>query len=342
MASDFVKTATSERFQGSAAVMNKGKLPQLRIYVEDEEDQTFWRKLFETYTNDYRIIVSTYDCGDQKDTRGKDIILKAVSKHKINLSKTLLVGIDSDYDLLVDSNTYADIVRNNPFIIHTGGWYSMENMKCTPANVAMICYQLSLTEYLDIDFIGLYSEVSRLLSPLFLLSVVTKGKGEDYTIDEFVEDACKLSFEETGHLTDEAKKAIEKKIKSKKQLLEKYAADIATLQKTLASKGYGSETYIYLMNGHAIEESVTTPLIASIIQPIIKLKLANISKLKLDRQARKDLRNKIANILGYNLDNSSQELLLNRIRQMLHDCLNLQGTIAYDNVQQQIAEALKQ
>lgn len=342
MASDFIKTATSDRFQGAVAVMNKGKLPILRIYVEDEEDQAFWRKLFEPYTKSFRIVVTTYDCGDQKDTRGKDIILKAVKNNKITPSKALLIGIDADYDLLVDSSKYADIVRYNPFVIHTGGWYSMENMKCTPANAERISYQLSLSDCLDINFCGLYSEVSCLLSHLFLLSVVTKGAGEDYTIDEFVEDACKLTFDDAGHLTDEANRAIEKKNKSKKHLMDKYAAEIETLRKSLDTQGYKPETYIYLMNGHAIEESVTVPLIASIIHPIINLRLSNISKLKVDKQARQALRNKITNILGFNVDNMSQELIINRIRQMLHDCLNLQGTMAYDNVQQQIAEALKQ
>lgn len=311
------------------------------VYVEDYLDKSFWRYCLEPFTDRYEIVTCFYHNKKNTGTLGKDILLNAVEERKLFPSKNRLVCIDSDYDLLVDTNQYANLVRDNDYIITTGDSYSIENLKCTPENARRISYQLSLSDQLTIDFDSIFADVSTLFADLFLTTIATKNSDSPYSIDQFKDDVALLEFDEYGNITEKSRKNIIKKTEKIDAEFEAYSEQIQYYKDLIQQKEYQPETYYILMQGHAIHENFVSPLIQEIAYPRFHAEFNGVSTLNLSNDGKKDRRQALLNVVG--IDSKDQTYSKNdfylRAKQLLDETLMLLQP-SYDQIQSQLRKVL--
>lgn len=126
-------TISSADYNVLSGVFFEDKSPLL-VLVEDQEDKTFWSKLFSCISDKYeRIDVwplqeasahemrQTDATGNPLTATGKDALMKVDG-----LCKTKVIAIDADLDLLTDYHNYSSRVRTDKHVIHTE-YYSIEN-----------------------------------------------------------------------------------------------------------------------------------------------------------------------------------------------------------------------
>lgn len=121
----------TEAYSKNTDIFFKDQLPEMIVYVEDDEDKPFWGKMF-ACINDKRkvsIIVLKRESqdaitkrkGSSDELNGKDVLMRVP-----NLSDRKVVAVDADYDLLIDYHEYSERIRTDKFVIHTE-YYSIEN-----------------------------------------------------------------------------------------------------------------------------------------------------------------------------------------------------------------------
>ena len=130
MASDIKTYATSRGFINAAKSMRlKSCNPKIYLYVEDDLDKVFWRKVFMPYSLEYDFEISVFKNLSGKDIPGKDYMLKCVENQTLKLNSSVMCCVDADYDLIINvPGKYAALVRNNIYIIHIY-CYFIENLK---------------------------------------------------------------------------------------------------------------------------------------------------------------------------------------------------------------------
>ena len=113
MASDIKSYSTSRGFVNAAKSMRvKSSNPKIYLYVEDDLDKAFWRKVFMPYSDKYDIVISVVKNLSGENICGKDYMLKCVNNHTLQLSSRVMCCVDADYDLVINvSGKYSELVR---------------------------------------------------------------------------------------------------------------------------------------------------------------------------------------------------------------------------------------
>lgn len=116
----------------------------IEIYVESQEDVTFWRKIF-SYKDIRSIDVKPVR--HLKGSNGKGEILRSISDGDLTPGRSLLVAIDSDYDYLkcINSKFY-----NSPYVFQTYA-YSIESYYFYPQHVLEACLNATNTSNIPPD-----------------------------------------------------------------------------------------------------------------------------------------------------------------------------------------------
>lgn len=110
-----------------------GTLPSVQVFVEDDDDRPFWRRMFSCLDTERAVEVTTLKSMARKlaplrDAAGKEI----TSPGKSDLMKLTglgphrLVAVDADYDLELSQHRYHDRLTKDTHVIHTTR-YAIEN-----------------------------------------------------------------------------------------------------------------------------------------------------------------------------------------------------------------------
>lgn len=134
----------------------------VRVFVESEEDISFWKYAFSFFN--IKTKISPFS---QNLKRGKSIVLEQVNK----VGKYLLLCVDSDYDyILQNATTKSSIINNNPYIFQTYT-YSIENYFCYVNAFRQIIAEATQNDDEVIDFVVFFENYSNLIFELFCYSI---------------------------------------------------------------------------------------------------------------------------------------------------------------------------
>ncbi len=140
----------------------------LLVYIENEEDERFWRFILENAKSDIKIKFDAQFKEKDSDNigQGKNELYKFKDVIK-NHNGEALICFDSDFDYI---NNFNDI-NNNPYIIQTYT-YSVENYTCSPYSLNLTKNNLLIKS--DFDFKDFYSKLSKLLDELIIFNILLK------------------------------------------------------------------------------------------------------------------------------------------------------------------------
>jgi len=116
--------------------------PSLLVYVEDDDDKAFWRKVFACVEQKYRTIdvyqlqelatankPENDDEGNVLSAKGKDALMQVP-----NLCSNKVVAVDGDWDVLLPNHKYTERIVKDPYVIATT-YYAIENHILTTAAI---------------------------------------------------------------------------------------------------------------------------------------------------------------------------------------------------------------
>lgn len=164
----FHKILTSEKYIKAYGFNNKGIL-----YIEDYPDLDFWQSIIDKNLNlSYEV-----KCYSKKNTtpltnKTEPLLLGKRNLEKLfpSVNNSLLVGIDADYDYLLEDNTPQSIYLKNKFILHTYG-FSRESILCTRKALAYTLSKIKFSIPSDYNlnkFLNRISIYSYKYLPMFL------------------------------------------------------------------------------------------------------------------------------------------------------------------------------
>lgn len=340
MTRDLRAYATSSAFVCSARYMRRvADKPKVYLYVEDDLDKVFWKKMFESYSDSYDFEFSVYKKQTGESVSGKDYMLKCVKDNTLCLNNSVMCCIDADYDLIVDvPGKYSNIVRNNVYVIHTY-WYSMENLKCFPLRqYSDIAYNISLPDSpINNDFGKCLKEISQELSTLILFTILDKKKNlGKFTVNDlktFVGDITLVNNDLA--IKEEFKTAIHIKEQELQNLIDANKKDFAEIKQTLTRMGYSPDHYYCIIQGHTLLDNIASEMVRAVSEPLrvewFRKKLVGT------KEQKKLIAEHYAHNTGVNCD--SQESLKTRIKSMFRDYYDFEPTDAYSVIQKQINRA---
>ncbi|MBK8561794.1 MAG: DUF4435 domain-containing protein [Saprospiraceae bacterium] len=139
------------------------------VRVEGEEDKPFWEAAFKTAVPQHKIRIFAESNYPTVGSTGKSNVLEFRSF----ADNELLLCVDADYDYLLQSKAFL----STPYIFHTYA-FSIENFFCNPAALWAIYLAAGGKADEAFDFEGFMKEYSRIIHPLFLLSVVSEKEND--------------------------------------------------------------------------------------------------------------------------------------------------------------------
>lgn len=181
------------RYNKASNIDDTGKDPnRIKVYVENEDDVSFWYVLFKKHLPAREIYVTPSTKGNL--TRGKEAVLSL----KDGAGEGFLLCVDSDYYHLVpDSNPDAEAINKSLYIFQTYA-YSIENYRCFAPTLESVCVDASFNTEVDFDFVQFLQEYSECIYDLFLYSVYSWKKKIDMV-------RCKEDFEEYARIEGKPK-----------------------------------------------------------------------------------------------------------------------------------------
>lgn len=135
------------------------------VRVEGLDDKPFWEAAFKAAVPQHKIRIFAESNYPTVGSTGKTNVLA----FKPFADKDLFLCVDADYDYLLQSKAFLSA----PYIFHTYA-FSIENFFCNP--VALQAIYLAAGGNVDtvLDFVGFIKAYSRIIHPLFHLSVVSE------------------------------------------------------------------------------------------------------------------------------------------------------------------------
>jgi len=152
----------SSKFQKSKNSLHPSKVT-VRVYVENTPDSSFWQSIFEPYETQIQVTFKFSPYSGKDATTGKRKLESLISQ----ANSVFLICLDSDYDYLLQSKL-AQIIQDNPFVFQTYA-YAMENLKCYPNGLNILCRRATHNYEDDtIDISLVLAEYSRIIYPLLI------------------------------------------------------------------------------------------------------------------------------------------------------------------------------
>ena len=198
-------------------------------------------------------------------------------------------------------------------------------------------YRLTLEDEISINveekLAKVYSEVAFLF---WLVLVSIDLKDGCFSLDSFRTLLNKIQFEGSGEIS--SKSLLE--ISSYKLTVESYSSthkkEVMSMQKKLSAMGYTDKTLFQVMRGHDIADIVTKRFLMKVAQEMRSRKLVQLGGSKANPEYKKQLQQQYANCTGVNNECG----LGHRIDQLIVDCTDFVGLPVYENIQNQIKQAL--
>ena len=150
-----------DKLPAYARARDFGKKDVITAYVENEEDVPFWKSIFQKYVPELEF---RFEYNSKSDSsRGKAGLLRMLDNTATG--DNLILCVDSDYDYLIGNQ----LINDDPFIFQTYA-YAIENYKCAPKNLGLLCTEASACEETieDFDFVIFMERYSEIVYPFFL------------------------------------------------------------------------------------------------------------------------------------------------------------------------------
>jgi hypothetical protein len=262
------------------------------VYVEGNEDISFWRNILSPYEREINIKFEVNCYSNDSLATGKGNLAKIFNQ----TGKYLLIALDSDYDYLFpDHSNISQEINNNPYIFQTYS-YSIENLKCYAESLHNVCVQITLVDKEKIDFVQLLKLYSNIIYDLFIwnLYFYHVNKVENLTISSFCHDIKILRNPDINEHGMEALKTLENHVQDKLQELQKdFPEDYVKLNDVanqLKLRGLDRDNCYLFIHGHTLFDNV----ILMFMKPICKiLKDERIEEIKKLSKSDQELKNQL-------------------------------------------------
>jgi hypothetical protein len=266
------KSITTYLTQAHLQQSQKGKV---LVMVENEDDISFWKGIFELFEVKTRIIAGISTRKELQ--RGKDTVLK----QKENANKLYLLCVDSDYDYLIGNDEKG--ILSNPFIFHTYT-YSYENYLCLSKTLTTLCTSICASDEFEFNFVLFFEEYSKIVYPLFLYHLYDKIKhqSQNFSIQQFHALIDFPQHPKTVSNGESILNKIQKNVSSKLKMLEKEAIvdknELQDLAIQLELLGLNAQNCYLFVRGHNLFDN-TSRLIDQVCFPIIEAQKNQLYKM---------------------------------------------------------------
>lgn len=313
MATTLAEGASSDYIASLSYFRPAHALPQILVYVEDEQDIVFWEKVFSPYQGQYNIQIDILE-NNGAMLKGKHSLLSTIPLSSLGPHKW--IAIDSDYDLIIDDySIYTNSIRSNPYILNTCT-YSIENLKCHPDNLDDFIIKISMTSrHMRGSSKRRIENLFQLTSDLFLIHLASiQNKDSQYDMNGWYRDLdnirqCKIK--------DNAK--AQQQIEASLQRLNDYKNAnqplISEIEERLQALGFERKDYYLLMNGHHLVKIIVN-LTALIIR---NYRNEHFKKLKMDSNPTRK-----SNNINHYRSFIGQVSIREKLESMIMDCNNIE------------------
>lgn len=264
----------------------------VKVYVEGYEDVSFWRSIFDHFTNPYlRFEISVPTRDDLP--KGKKVLLSMADSK----DPDLVLCMDSDFDyLLYGEDDLSRRIVEQPNIFHTYV-YSIENYLCYAPSLHNVCVKATKNDMRIFSFEKFLAQYSRTIYPLFLWYVFSASVHSErvFTLSDF-RAAVRIGYLE---VEDNGAKTI-KWLKGRVQKQDEYlrmtypemASRLGECEAYLTTRGVRPELTYLFMQGHTLFECVVMVMLECVCDKLRQLMLAKIA---LSSKKGEALENEIAN-----------------------------------------------
>lgn len=269
----------------------------LLVYVEDREDEPFWRELFNCISDRYsNVHVTTLKDraaqyaaevdanGNSLYATGKDALMKVNG-----LGANKVVAVDRDLDgIITNYHVYTDRINNDPYVISTT-YYAIENHIVCPKAVNAYLQQMLGRGH---DYTAEYSEqlkhYNEVLDPLLLLMFASYEHSKttetevEYSIDSMSGDLKSLNDKESIPLYSACKASLAKRCSS---LRTKYASEFDSIIHHLTESGKYPTDLWKVVQGHALCAFVQCYM-HRLVKPAYEMSVNSIKERNADNKRR--------------------------------------------------------
>lgn len=248
----------------------------VKVFVEGYEDVSFWRGIFDNFTNPYiRFEISVPTREDLP--KGKKVLLKMAPQ----ASEEMLLCMDSDFDyLLSDENDESRQIVSSPYMFHTYA-YATENYLCYAPSLHNVCVKVTKNDTRIFSFERFLAEYSVAIYPLFLWYVYSASCHTENVLPlhEF-RTAVRIGYldlEDNGRNTIEwVKRNVERCRASLEREHPEMALHMDRCSDYLATKGVTPELTYLFMQGHTLMDCVVMVLLQTVCEKLRQMSLAKI------------------------------------------------------------------
>jgi hypothetical protein len=270
------------------------------VYVEGNEDISFWRNILSPYEREISIKFEVKPYSKDSLATGKRNLEKIFSQ----TGKYLLIALDSDYDYLFpDHSDISQKINSNPYIFQTYS-YSIENLKCYAESLHGVCVDTTFVDKAKIDFVQLLKLYSNIVYDLFIwnLYFYHVNKEKSFTISSFCDVIKIVKSPNINEHGVEALNTLESHVQDKLQELQNdFPEDYVKLNdlaNQLTSRGLERNNCYLFIHGHTLYDNVILMFMKPICRILKNEKIDEIKRLSKSTQEWDNQLNKYNNDVG--------------------------------------------
>lgn len=270
------------------------------VYVEGNEDISFWRNILSPYERKISIKFEINCYSNNSLATGKRNLEKMFHR----TGKYLIIALDSDYDYLFpDHSDISQEINSNPYIFQTYS-YSIENLNCYAESLHNVCVQTTLVDKEKIDFVELLKLYSNIVYDLFIWNLYFYhiNKKENFTISSFCAVIKIIENPDINEHGVEALNTLESHVQDKLQELQNNFPEdyvkLNDLDNQLKLRGLDRENCYLFIHGHTLYDNVILMFMKPICRMLKDEKMEEIKRLSKSTQERDNQVNKYNNDVG--------------------------------------------
>ena len=281
---------SNDYLKATNSLKPKADVKSVSVYVEDNEDISFWYNILNFYEKQAKIEFDILTPSQDYLATGK----KDLEKLFDNTGEYLIICLDSDYDYILQGYSETSIkINNNPYIFQTYA-YATENLKCYAESLSNVCVQATHNADKKINFPEFVKQYSEIIYDLFIWNLYFYSINDTTTFN--ISDFSRLiGITENPEINDYGKAELEKiriNVNNKLQELHnqfpKYAVNVTLLAEDLCSRGLdNANTYLFI-HGHTLYDNVILIFLKSVCKALKKDKKENIKVLAKHEKEEKD------------------------------------------------------
>jgi len=251
----------------------------VKVYVEDLDDQQFWRTYLEHSCPNKTFSIDYYRLNN-KAIKGKDYLLKCVGNQQISLGPYLMLCIDNDFNPWLSNYHHYDLIDANKYIINTY-WHSIESFLCHPQNLRNYHLTLTRVSKCDVDYVQVMEQISANVYPLFVAYLVSQQVAYNpsihpvYSVDEFTSDLEQV-IESWPNVDTHIKERCDQIFSLIELESPGYELEKIEIEQKLADAHFAPKDCYVLIQGHALQYGIVYPLMYQIVNLIHHKKLEEL------------------------------------------------------------------